>query len=184
MASGSDDDWDRLSVEPRFRVIVFAPRQARRPAPVSDDWEDDDDKDGLDNQQIWHDANTRAPMPHLITSPAAPTPPAAALPPAMRILKRPSAAPLPRPRPPAAPGETLRERGARYQAARDRIFAGSADGVNDKQSVGAGVVRNPKGPELASEGDDAGTDGPPKGFGARRAAKALAKHVRDEEAAS
>ncbi|KAJ7211062.1 hypothetical protein B0H12DRAFT_1329951 [Mycena haematopus] len=180
MASGSDNDWDRHSTP------ASASSSSRRvkpavPAPVSDDWEDDDDdENGADNQQIWHDANTRAPMPHLITSTAA-TPPAAALQPAMRILKRPSAAPTSPLPPPAAPGETLREREARYQAARDRIFAGSADGGSDQKGVGAGVVRNPKGPAPASEGED--TDTPPKGFGARRSGKA--KPERDsEEAAS
>ncbi|KAJ7247436.1 hypothetical protein B0H12DRAFT_1304479 [Mycena haematopus] len=182
MASGSDDDWDRHST-PASASASSSSHRAKPavPVPVSDDWEDDDDENGADNQQIWHDANTRAPMPHLITSPAAPAPPAAALQPAIRILKRPSPAPTSAAPRPAAPGETLRERGARYQAARDRIFG---DGGNDNQSVGAGVVRNPKGPAPASEGYDTGTDGPPKGFGARRAGKAMGKPRPDEEEAA
>ncbi|KAJ6545481.1 hypothetical protein B0H19DRAFT_1266908 [Mycena capillaripes] len=144
--------------------------------PVSDDWEDSDEEEpqnAEDNQRIWQNANTQAPMPSLIVSnsnnASAAAPPAAAFQPKMRILKRPTnPGPAVAP-PPAAAGETLKEREARYQAARDRIFGTEGDGASspgDKKSgqaspAGVGVVRNPRGP--ASEAQDT----PPKGFGAR-----------------
>ncbi|KAF8203471.1 hypothetical protein K438DRAFT_1932533 [Mycena galopus ATCC 62051] len=72
------------------------------------------------------------------------------------------------PAPPAAAlkplGETLKEREARYRAARDRIFgeveeigAGAA-----KKAKARGVVRNPKGPDTNTDGTT-----PSRGFGAR-----------------
>ncbi|KAF7328173.1 hypothetical protein MVEN_02574900 [Mycena venus] len=143
--------------------------------PVSDDWEDDDDdepQNAEDNQRIWENANSRAPMPSLIVSSStntAPAPPAAAFQPKMRILKRPTNTGPATPPLPVVAGETLKEREARYQAARDRIFGREGDGTSspgDKKGrqpspAGVGVVRDPKGP--ASEGQDI----PPKGFRAR-----------------
>ncbi|KAF8203470.1 hypothetical protein K438DRAFT_1964954 [Mycena galopus ATCC 62051] len=121
------------------------------------------------NQRIWRDANAQAPMPALILSASStssthhtPAPPAAALQPAMRILKRPS--PTGPVVPAAAPvaGETLKEREARYQAARDRIF-GEADATGAaKKDKAGGVVRNPKGPDTDTDGTT-----PPRGFGTR-----------------
>ncbi|KAJ7083459.1 hypothetical protein C8R44DRAFT_822468 [Mycena epipterygia] len=148
----------------------------RTVVPVSDDWEDDDDDDspqnGEDNQRIWENANAQTPMPSLIVSGsnhAAAAPPAAAFQPKMRILKRPTntgSAALP---PPVVAGETLKEREARYQAARERIFGREGDGTlsaGDKKGgaspAGGGVVRNPRGP--ISEAQDTA---PSKGFGAR-----------------
>ncbi|KAJ7210901.1 hypothetical protein GGX14DRAFT_625143 [Mycena pura] len=148
--------------------------------PVVNDWEDDDDDGDQDappnaenNQRIWETANAQAPaspMPALVVSgSAAVAPPAAAFQPKLRILKRPpSAAPTPAPSPPL-PGETLKEREARYKAARDRIFGQENDGAagagdkKDGQQPAQGVLRNPRGP--APEGPDA----LPKGFTARSA---------------
>ncbi|KAJ7227587.1 hypothetical protein B0H12DRAFT_1240505 [Mycena haematopus] len=182
--TGTDTLWvpssldDTALIEQDLLTPATAASSSRRPRV--DDWEDDDDdadENGADNQQIWHNANTRAPMPHLIASPAAAAPPAAALQPAMRILKRPSATATSPSLPPVGPGETLREREARYRAARDRIFGDGADRGSDKKGVGVGVMRNPKGPAPAAEEGEA--DGPPKGFGARRTGKA--KPERDSE---
>ncbi|TFY71770.1 hypothetical protein EVG20_g1226 [Dentipellis fragilis] len=124
----------------------------RRPgaAGVVDDWEDDSDPEGeteADNQKIWDDAirhvahllrnecytdrNTRAPMPQLVLSSSSTTQPPTSLPPTIfqapiRILKRNpnSASPSPAQSGSGTPTqESLAEREARYQAARQRIFA-------------------------------------------------------------
>ncbi|KAJ7445424.1 hypothetical protein FB451DRAFT_1568096 [Mycena latifolia] len=145
---------------------------ARRPPapqiPVCDDWEDDNDNDDdaaedpphapADNQRIWDDANALAPMPALIISGVSAMPPPAAFQPAMRILKRP-AAPAPAAAPPVGSGETLRDREARYQEARERIFGREAEGGGGaKEGTGegaeketkSGVARNPCGPHPAT----------------------------------
>ncbi|KAJ7861282.1 hypothetical protein B0H13DRAFT_2568349 [Mycena leptocephala] len=94
-----------------------------------------------DNQRIWENANAQMPMPSLIVSGAAAAPPAAALQPKMRILKRPTnAGPVGLP-PPTVAGETLKEREARYQAARERIFGAEADGTASPGRRGAGRRR-------------------------------------------
>ena len=109
-------------------------------------------------------------MPSLIVSGAA-APPAAALQPKMRILKRPTnTGPVGLP-PPAVAGETLKEREARYQAARERIFGAEGDGTaspGEKRSgqttpVAVGVVRNPRGPAPEAQNPASGS----KGFRAR-----------------
>jgi hypothetical protein len=111
-------------------------------------------------------------MPSLIvsnTSNTAVAPPAAAFQPKMRILKRPVNPGPAAPAPPVAAGETLKEREARYQAARERIFGGEGDVTSspgDKKGgqtspAGVGVVRNPRGP--ASDAQDT----PSKGFATR-----------------
>ncbi|KAJ7784923.1 hypothetical protein DFH07DRAFT_786309 [Mycena maculata] len=165
--------WDQPVQSTSFRRGPI-PRTA---IPVSDDWEDDEDEDepqnGEDNQRIWENANAQTPMPNLIlsgSSHAAAAPPAAAFQPKMRILKRPTNSGPVAPPPPVAPGETLKEREARYQAARERIFGAEGEGPSspgDKTSgqtppAGVGVVRNPRGP---APNDDSA----PKGFRARSA---------------
>lgn len=111
-------------------------------------------------------------MPDLILSGsahAAAAPPAAAFQPKMRILKRPAKeGPVSLP-PPAVPGETLKEREARYQAARERIFGSEGDATSspgDKKGTPAaavGVVRNPRGPPAEAPTPTSA----PKGFKAR-----------------
>ncbi|KAJ6603267.1 hypothetical protein DFH09DRAFT_1124096 [Mycena vulgaris] len=143
--------------------------------PVSDDWEDDDEvadpQNAEDNQRIWENANAQTPMPSLIVSGSAHTavaPPAAAFQPKMRILKRPTnTGPVGAP-PPVVAGETLKEREARYQAARERIFGAEGDAASPADKKGGqvspalvGVVRNPRGP--APEAQNAAS----KGFRAR-----------------
>ncbi|KAJ7072765.1 hypothetical protein C8F01DRAFT_1243789 [Mycena amicta] len=95
----------------------------------------------------------------VLTSTSAPVPLApAAFQPQLRILKRPTTATAPAPAPPTPPGESLKEREARYQAARERIF-GTEDTVEKKKA--GGVVRNPKGPSDTLNSD-------PKGFSSPR----------------
>ncbi|KAJ7441995.1 hypothetical protein FB451DRAFT_1414353 [Mycena latifolia] len=182
----------------------------RAPAPqipVCDDWEDDDD-DGADadeeeprvpadNQRIWDDANAQAPMPALIVSGVSAMPPLAAFRPAMRILKRPPA-PAPAAALPVVPGEMLKDREARYQEARERIFGkeaergGGKDGAKEgtgegadrdrdrdkeKEKKSAGVARNPRGPQPA----DAAAQ---KGFKARSARPPPPSPVRSPDAAA
>ena len=109
-------------------------------------------------------------MPHLLISPSSTGPLQAPLPPAafqapVRILKRSS--PSSQIPPPAGSGgssspstqqKSLAEREARYQAARDRIFADSSCADEKAESGGGGgnggvavsVVRNPRGPVLST----------------------------------
>ena len=124
-------------------------------------------------------------MPSLIisrgTSSTSVVPPSLPLnqPPQMRILKRPS--PSISPTAPeltnsgSAAGETLKEREARYHAARERIFGASNEGQendDDKRSIRKFVsppvslnpvklVREPRGPD--------GSNFDTKGFGERKA---------------
>ncbi|KAJ7748387.1 hypothetical protein B0H16DRAFT_1725572 [Mycena metata] len=156
----------------------------RTVVPVSDDWEDDDDENepqnAEDNQRIWENANAQTPMPNLIVSGsnhAAAAPPAAAFQPKMRILKRPTNSAPVAAAPPTTSGETLKDREARYQAARDRIFGNEPDGrasPGDSKAGGGsglppvGVARNPRGPTSDAAQNSSG-DAPPKGFGARSA---------------
>jgi SUZ domain len=90
----------------------------------------------------------------------------------MRILKRPS--PPSSSTAPAnsgsAAGETLKEREARYHAARERIFGASPNGEqanDDKKKVVAAasvrLVREPRGPD--------GSKLDTKGFGERKATR-------------
>ncbi|KAK2460829.1 hypothetical protein APHAL10511_007299 [Amanita phalloides] len=119
----------------------------RTSSPVPDEWDNDEWEEAEDeeeNRRIWDEANTKsqAPMPSIISS-THPLPPPAAFQPALRILKRPS------PTPPSAPSSAstqdpsdLKDREARYQAARDRIFGTLAPSPPPPVRV----VRAPRGP--------------------------------------
>ncbi|KAI0741703.1 hypothetical protein C8Q80DRAFT_1274091 [Daedaleopsis nitida] len=151
------------------------PQHIPRRAPlasetVRDDWDDEEDEEEEEApQQLWEEANKRAPMPELVlagsstSSSAAIAPAAAALQPVLRILKRPTATPSPPPSssvstlPPDATSSSLAEREARYQAARDRIFADvspAATSPNQPSAKAAAnngppsiqITREPKGP--------------------------------------
>ena len=130
--------------------------------------------------------NTKSPhpMPALIISPSATSsrtiisPPPGAFQPAMRILKRPSNSNSPTTPSAATPSETIKEREAKYQAARERIF-GEEDGTSYSSSQSAqeskspapaqdksivSIVRNPRGP--GDYGIDDGTgQNTARGFG-------------------
>ncbi|KAF8805594.1 hypothetical protein BYT27DRAFT_7192360 [Phlegmacium glaucopus] len=162
---------------------------------VPDDWELDEEEEedtsrsvDLCNKQLWEDANTKIhhPMPSLIisrgtssTSVALPSLPLNQ-PPQMRILKRPSPSiPSTASTTSGTTGETLKEREARYHAARERIFGAStneepAQQENDDkkkpppftpQPAGSvKLVREPRGPDT-----NGGNNIDTKGFGERRA---------------
>jgi hypothetical protein len=94
-------------------------------------------------------------------------------PPQMRILKRPSPSlsPMASTNSGSAAGETLKEREARYHAARERIFGVSNEKENDDKNPTRKVVspppnfvklvREPRGPD--------GSNFDTKGFGERKA---------------
>ncbi|KAJ3719149.1 hypothetical protein DFJ43DRAFT_1227180 [Lentinula guzmanii] len=137
------------------------PPTSRRPkAPpevVRDDWEDDDDEEEPQeekNKKIWHKANheAAAPMPTFIVSSSnvAP-PPVAAFQPAFKILKRPVNSSETSSFPQSYTSkESLEDREARYQVARNRIFGATSGsdtntvhGVAQKDNA---AIRDPRGP--------------------------------------
>ncbi|KAG2749715.1 hypothetical protein P692DRAFT_20778534 [Suillus brevipes Sb2] len=196
--STSADVWDQPS--DHSRLCSYPPGAAtksqRKPQQVvPDDWDNDEDEEE-DSAKVWEDANNKAPMPELIISPSSTgtcvvPPPPAAFQPTMRILKRPS------PSQSASNSSTslslqtrntLAEREAQYQEARNRIFGttsehGSDDlesrfGVRDGSGKGAdarsaasAVLRTPTGPSDAEKEVGRTNDSPPKGFRDRRNGK-------------
>ncbi|TFY74822.1 hypothetical protein EWM64_g9190 [Hericium alpestre] len=146
------DPWDEPSTS------------SKRPSnnePIPDEWDADDNEDEADNQKIWQDANAKAPMPQLRIAPSSTAPGGVTLPPAafqapIRILKRNPAGSSTSSASNSGSGtpnhQSFAEREARYQAARERIFASkdpdeqtrsSSEGTESRQS---NVIRNPKGP--------------------------------------
>ncbi|TRM67092.1 hypothetical protein BD626DRAFT_484726 [Schizophyllum amplum] len=166
-ASSGADPWDQAPSTSARR------QSAKQKTVVRDDWDDDEDEEDAaaageptveSNQKLWNSANAHATAPMPVIVPSGPSahstapPPPAAFQPALKILKRPTnAAASPSP-PPATNGQTLQEREARYQAARERIFgpgSSSAEASNtslpsskagSKEDV-ARLIRQPKGPE-------------------------------------
>ncbi|KAH8998041.1 hypothetical protein EDB92DRAFT_1941676 [Lactarius akahatsu] len=132
----------------------------RQPAPaptraVPDDWDDDpSSSDGEDSQKIWDDANKAGPMPELVLASSRTgstpnvVPPASAFQSPVRILKRSLQKPTNVSQSASATTETFAERSARYNAARERIFADTSEGKVGGGEGGAAslVVRNPRGP--------------------------------------
>nr|GAT57936.1 predicted protein [Mycena chlorophos] len=144
------------------------------------------------NRVLWDAANahTPAPMPAVVmartasssSAPIVPLAPAA-FQPQMRILKRsPNATPSPSVTPAATPpGESLKEREARYAAARERIFGKEEPSpvvltpeekkrakekekkALQQQPPSSSISRNPKGPS-----DAAGDSSPKAGFASRK----------------
>ncbi|KAL1680587.1 hypothetical protein EV122DRAFT_276046 [Schizophyllum commune] len=169
-AGSGADPWDQAP-------STSARRTHAKKAAVRDDWEDEDDEEPAEptvegNQKLWNAANsqTSAPMPTIIPSassshPVVPPPPAA-FQPQLKILKRPTnASPSPSPSPPVNT-QSLQEREAKYQAARERIFGSgsssaeaSSSSLSAKKEEGAKHIRQPKGPE--------GSDQREKGFKGR-----------------
>ncbi|KAJ3753073.1 hypothetical protein EV361DRAFT_89804 [Lentinula raphanica] len=138
-------------------------RRSKAPSEVvRDDWEDDDDEEEPQeekNKKIWHKANheAAAPMPTFIVSSSniAPPPPAAALQPAFQILKRPvnnpeTTTPFPQQ---SSTKESLEDREARYEVARNRIFGVASGSASDTESTlhakkkDVVVIRHPRGPD-------------------------------------
>ncbi|KAF7305559.1 Cytochrome P450 [Mycena chlorophos] len=135
---------------------------------------------------LYSNAHTPAPMPAVVmassSAPIVPLAPAA-FQPQMRILKRsPNATPSPSATPAATPpGESLKEREARYAAARERIFgkedtspvvltpeekkrAKEREKEKEKKAPSSSISRNPKGPSDAAAGDSS----PKAGFASRK----------------
>ena len=163
--------------EPQDAGGTGVPASQKAPAPtraIPDDWDDDpSSSDEESSQKIWEDAyviflsehcplaewNTRCrnkagPMPELVlaSSRAGSTPnvvpPASAFQSTVRILKRSSQKHTNASPSTSATAETFAERSARYNAARERIFANTAEGKVGSGKGGAVslVIRNPKGP--------------------------------------
>ena len=129
---------------------------------------------------IWL-RNTKSPMPQLVISRSStsatvvPPPPPTIIQAPMRILKRPtptttlsnnsSASPSPVP-------QTMAEREAKYQEARERIFGSPKLSDQDGQTTKIpppghlpNVIRNPAGPDTGVSGHDSNTS---QGFGVNR----------------
>ncbi|TFK29506.1 hypothetical protein FA15DRAFT_610108 [Coprinopsis marcescibilis] len=171
------------------------------PALVRDDWEDDDDEVVGENEpptveknkQIWEDANNKAhhPMPEVIiarsstaTASSAHIPPQGVFQqqPTMRILKRPTNASNSSGTQSSNANamESLKEREARYQAARERIFGSpdtesrgskSPSSPSPASQAQVKISREPLGPNDSAESVSGGSSGQTKGFGGRRALK-------------
>lgn len=196
--STSADVWDQPSDYSGLSSYPpgAATKSQRKPQQVvPDDWDNDEDEEE-DNAKVWEDANNKAPMPQLIISPSSTgtcvvPPPPAAFQPTMRILKRPS------PSQSASNSttslslqtrNTLAEREAQYQEARNRIFGTMSERVSDDPSsqrgirngsgkgadagsAGSAVLRTPTGPSDAEKEVGRTDDSPPKGFRDRRNGK-------------
>lgn len=176
IGTAHSDSWDRPSGCSRSNHIL------RRPVPaqsVPDDWDNDDEDEEEDNQKIWENANTRAPMPELLISSSSTTstavpPSATAFQAPMRILKRPSQNSSSNSSSSQTPTESLAQREARYQAARERIFGGDDGSRSNVSDSGSGkskrdgevrkgspslpvnVLRNPIGPSESSKDNQGG----------------------------
>ncbi|KAG1861128.1 hypothetical protein DFJ58DRAFT_905423 [Suillus subalutaceus] len=187
--STSADVWDQpndyagLSSYPLAGAATKPQRKPQQVVP--DDWDNDEDEDE-DNAKVWEDANNKAPMPELIISPSSTgtcvvPPPPAAFQPTMRILKRPSPSQSASNSTTSLSSQTrntLAEREAQYQEARNRIFGttserGSDDllsrrGGADAGSAASAVLRSPTGPSDTDKEVGRTDDSPPKGFRDRR----------------
>jgi hypothetical protein len=159
--------------EPQDAGGTGVPARQKAPVPIRaipDHWDDDpSSSDEEDSQKIWEDAyvifppsiapraewnthccrNKAGPMPELVLgSTQNVLPPASAFQSPVRILKRSSQKHTNASPSASATAETFAERSARYNAARERIFADTAEGkVGDGEGGAASlVIRNPKGP--------------------------------------
>ncbi|KAG1773597.1 hypothetical protein EV702DRAFT_1129251 [Suillus placidus] len=158
--STSADVWDQPS--DHFGQSSYPPgaatRSQRKPQQVvPDDWDNDEEEE--DSAKVWEDANNKAPMPELIISPSSTgtcvvPPPPAAFQPTMRILKRPSPSQSASNSTTSLSSQTrntLAEREAQYQEARNRIFGTTSERGSDDLESRCGV-RNGSG-----KGADAGS---------------------------
>ncbi|KAG1807476.1 uncharacterized protein BJ212DRAFT_1485594 [Suillus subaureus] len=188
--STSADDYAGLSPYPLAGAATKSQRKPQQVVP--DDWDNDEDEEE-DNAKVWEDANNKAPMPELVISPSSTgtcvvPPPPAAFQPTMRILKRPSPSQSASNSTTSLSSQTrntLAEREAQYQEARNRIFGttgergsddipsrrgvrnGSGKGA-DAGSTASAVLRTPTGPSDADQEVGRTDDSPPKGFRDRR----------------
>ncbi|KII91491.1 hypothetical protein PLICRDRAFT_38251 [Plicaturopsis crispa FD-325 SS-3] len=170
------DSWD--IDQPSASTSQIQTRRRIPSAPIHDDWDaSSDDEEEADfekkQQKLWEDANARAPMPQIVIAKSSASIVVAPPPTTMRILKRPSstnATPTLKSSANGNQGETLKEREAKYHAARERIFGEPQPGGKTNAESGTskpkvGVLRNPKGP---AESTGKGEGEVAKGFGKRR----------------
>jgi len=152
-----------------------------KPTHVPDDWDNDDEDEETDSQKIWETANTKSPMPQLVISRSStsttvvPPPPPAIIQAPMRILKRPAPTTTPPNTSSASSSpvpQTLAEREAKYQEARERIFGSPKLSDQDGPTTGtpspkpaSNAIRNPAGPDADAPGHDSSVS---QGFGVRR----------------
>ncbi|THV02183.1 hypothetical protein K435DRAFT_852999 [Dendrothele bispora CBS 962.96] len=198
--SSSSSDWE-------FDRATSTVARRKEVETVRDDWEDDDDEPEVAseevNRKIWEEADRKAPAPMPLVSSASTAPPPGAFQPTMKILKRPQT----NSNPSSAPGtpspvgglsasvstESLQEREARYQAARNRIFGENpgSDQSNTSSTISlplssstsreerfrassnksppaTTVTRNPRGPENSHGIGEKGVTSS-RGFEGRRA---------------
>jgi hypothetical protein len=195
------DIWDDQHTHAASGSTSIKPKKRSKNFVVPEDWELDEEEEedagrsvDLPNKQLWEDANAKVhhPMPSLVISRGTST--SVTLPslplnqtPQMRILKRPSpssSSTVPTNSGGAA-GETLKEREARYHAARERIFGASPDEEQDNDdtnkfarkvvessplpAASVRLVREPRGPD--------GNNFDTKGFGERRASRPSATTI-------
>ncbi|KAG2134131.1 hypothetical protein DEU56DRAFT_810137 [Suillus clintonianus] len=195
--STSADVWDQPSDYTSLSSYPPSAATKSRKAQqvVPDDWDNDEDEEE-DSAKVWEDANNKAPMPELIISPSSTgtcvvPPPPAAFQPTMRILKRPSPSQSASNSATSLSSQTrntLAEREAQYQEARNRIFGttierggddqesqrGMRDGSgkgSDARSAASAVLRTPTGPSDVETEVGRTDDSPPKGFRDRRNGK-------------
>ncbi|KAH9994544.1 hypothetical protein BJV74DRAFT_884098 [Russula compacta] len=169
------DPWDRPLDDGGGKAVSARQKSAAPPSVVPDDWDEATSSGEEDNQRIWDDANKKVPMPQLVvTTPRmgsipSVVPPAAAFQSPIRILKR-SAAPTQRcasdDSSVSASTKTFAERSARYNAARERIFADTTETSAGEGGAVSAIIRNPKGPEHAQE-PNRNDRGGSRGFGTR-----------------
>ncbi|KAJ8082140.1 hypothetical protein PM082_007987 [Marasmius tenuissimus] len=172
----SASDWGQPESSTSQR---HAPKKSN--TVIRDDWEDDDDEEESPsderNKEIWEEANTKVPAPMPVLSPSSSShsamspPPPAAFQPALKILKRPANATTPAGNrtPSPALSESLKEREARYQEARNRIF-NEGDSETKRSTptpTPTGIARNPHGPTATASSDTHTNEGQ-AGFGKRR----------------
>jgi SUZ domain len=131
-------------------------------------------------------------MPQLVvtSSRTGPTsgvvPPASAFQPPIRILKR-SVAPTQQYANDGSPTSiisgTFAERSARYNAARERIFAGTTEGSTGVGEGGAVqvIVRNPKGPPEHAQGPNGQDTEGSQGFGTRVGKRGITSQPDDKQ---
>ena len=124
--------------------------------------------------------NTKSPMPQLVISRSSTSatvvspPPPTIIQAPMRILKRqtPTTTPSNTSASPSPTPQSLTERDAKYQEARERIFGSPKPSEQDSPKTGTppprpipNVIRNPTGPETNTPGPNSNAS---QGFGGRR----------------
>ncbi|KAI0267277.1 hypothetical protein BC834DRAFT_968804 [Gloeopeniophorella convolvens] len=171
------DLWDR-PIDGEGRGNPSARRTSAPASAIPDDWDDVASSDEEDSRKVWETANNTVPMPQVVVasttagSAQSVVPPTSAFQAPIRILKRspaPAQGAVNATSMASTGSETFAERSARYNAARERIFAGAAEstqGLTRAAGPASSIVRNPKGPEPI-RGANGQSEGVSRGFAAR-----------------